>query len=124
MFRQFAGMVIVAAVAVVVFVKADVVGRVTYSMEMARLRAQRDARTVERHPAPEADSARTLAQSVLPAVVSITTERTVVATEADGIDPHIRKFLMPDQPGATKEPAEVDGQPPGSDGPNDGDNAG
>ena len=90
-------MVVAALVAAVILVKVDIVGRLTYSIEKARIRALREALPAEGTPPRANDSGRVLAASVLPAVVSISTERIVARSSFEGLDPRFHEFLFRDR---------------------------
>jgi len=123
--RQFVLMTVSSLVVVLILVKADIMGRLAYSVERGRIRALRESlpSEAELHTRFEADRATVAA--VLPAVVSISTEREYSRSDFEGLDPQFHRFFFPedvqerdDAPTATNgAPIPEQGEPAGTNGP-------
>jgi S1-C subfamily serine protease len=82
-------------VAVLILIKADIVGRVAYAIEKGRLRAMREALPTAQELDARFDADRVVVRTVLPAVVSISTERVLTRADFDELDPRLHRFLFP-----------------------------
>ena len=93
--RQFVLLMTSSLVAVLILIKADIVGRMAYAIEKGRLRAMREALPTAQQLDARFDADRVVARTVLPAVVSISTERVLTRADFDNLDPRLHRFLFP-----------------------------
>ncbi|MFH0981672.1 MAG: trypsin-like peptidase domain-containing protein [Planctomycetota bacterium] len=94
--RQFLVMMVSSLVVVVILIKADIVGRLAYSVEKGRLAALRESLPSPGEMAARFEPDHMMVAAVLPAVVSISTERVLTQADFEGLDPRLHRFFFPD----------------------------
>ncbi len=107
--RQFLLLTTSSLVLVLVLIKADIVGRLAYSVEKGRLKALRESLPSAGEIATRFEPDRLVAAAVLPGVVSISTERVLTRADFEGLDPRLHRFLFPK--GEKDPPVEPEAEP-------------
>ena len=89
-------MTVSSLIVVVVLIKANIVGWLAYSVEKGRIQALRESLPSAEELDARFEPDRAVVAAVLPAVVSISTERQYTRADFEGLDPRFHRFLFPD----------------------------
>ena len=113
-------MTVSSLIVVVVLIKADIVGRLAYSVEKGRIQALRESLPSAEELDARFESDRAVVAAVLPAVVTVSTEREYTRSDIETLDPRFHRFLFPDAGDEDKEEGEAaddaDDSPSGTNG--------
>ncbi|MCP4593467.1 MAG: trypsin-like serine protease [bacterium] len=96
--RQFILMTASTIVALLIVVKADILGRIAYSVERGRLQAMRESLPSTEELEDSFTPERAVVATVVPGVVSISTERMLTQADFDGMPPELHRRFFSDVP--------------------------